>query len=216
MNSTTGSLSQAEDDAFKARLLAKNCLLYENDPAPALLNVGTRLKPLKIPRSEAWQLSYSMHVLRDLDGDHARLSAARQVCAERQNEASSALCTSLAPKTLRSRPLVQVTGVMIRALRSRERTCYVPMGGLSPGSSGHSEQRNIAAHLRTSSWPPALRAGTAGVHAPSLKGSCRPSVGSGVLTTGAAPRCCPRSCRNDRCAAHSGRACSTRRCRRWR
>lgn len=89
MNPTAGSLSQAEEDAFTARLCARNCLLYENDPGPELLNVGTRLKPLEIPRSEAWQLSYSMHVLRDLDGDHARLIAARQVCVERQNQAST-------------------------------------------------------------------------------------------------------------------------------
>jgi hypothetical protein len=63
---------------------ARNCLPRERDNGPALLNVGTRLKPLKIPRSEAWQQSYSMWVLRDCEGDHARIIAARQACAERQ------------------------------------------------------------------------------------------------------------------------------------
>jgi hypothetical protein len=78
--------SQAENDALQAFICARNCLLYENDSGPELLNVGTTHRPLKIPRSEAWQQSYSMHVLRDCDADHARLLTARQVCRERGAE----------------------------------------------------------------------------------------------------------------------------------
>jgi hypothetical protein len=80
------SRSQAEEDASKAWLLAGNCLLYENDRGPELLNVGTGLKPLDVPRSQAWQLSYSMSVLIECNGDHARLLAARQACAEHPDD----------------------------------------------------------------------------------------------------------------------------------
>jgi hypothetical protein len=82
MTTAADARSQAEEDAFQAWINARNCLLYENDQGPELLNVGTRLKPLRIPRSEAWQQSYSMHVLVHCKGDHARLTAARQKCAE--------------------------------------------------------------------------------------------------------------------------------------
>jgi hypothetical protein len=60
MNTTVDRHSQAKEDAFHAWLNAANCLLYENDPGEARLNVATPLKPLLIPRSEAWQQSYSM------------------------------------------------------------------------------------------------------------------------------------------------------------
>jgi hypothetical protein len=74
------SRGQAEKDALQAYICARNCLLYESDPGPERLNVGTELHPLYIPRSEAWQESYAMHVVRDCDGDHGRLLAARQEC----------------------------------------------------------------------------------------------------------------------------------------
>jgi len=86
MNTAVDGRSQAEEDAFHARLNAANCLLYENDPGEARLNVGTPLKPLLIPRSEAWQQSYSMRLLRECNGDKTRLLGARQECVKRQNE----------------------------------------------------------------------------------------------------------------------------------
>jgi hypothetical protein len=58
MNTAADSHSQAEDDAFEALRSARNCLLYENDPGDELLNVGTPRRPLLIPGSEAWQLTY--------------------------------------------------------------------------------------------------------------------------------------------------------------
>jgi hypothetical protein len=85
MTTAPDSLSQAEQDAVHAHLCARNCLIHEDRPGPKLLNVGTELKPLRIPQSEAWQQSYSMHVLIECEGDHARLLAARKICAERQD-----------------------------------------------------------------------------------------------------------------------------------
>jgi hypothetical protein len=70
-------------DAGAALLLARNCLLYEKDSGPAELNVGTPKVAFRIPRSEAWQLSYAMHLVNDLDGDAARIAAARAECTSR-------------------------------------------------------------------------------------------------------------------------------------
>jgi hypothetical protein len=85
--SAVDSHSQAEEDASQALLHAQNCLLYENDPGPELLNVGTQLKPLRIPRSEAWQETYAMRMLIKCDGDHDRLTAARHASAAHQHAA---------------------------------------------------------------------------------------------------------------------------------
>jgi hypothetical protein len=74
--------TQAENDVLQARLNARNCLLYENDPGPAELNVGTASEPRMLPRSEAWQHAYALYLLVDLDADHARLTAAASKCRE--------------------------------------------------------------------------------------------------------------------------------------
>ena len=83
VNDAADSGSQAEEDASYAWLGASNCLPHEGAGGPELLNVGTPLRPLKIPRSEAWQQSYSMHLLVNCEADHARLLAARELCAAR-------------------------------------------------------------------------------------------------------------------------------------
>jgi hypothetical protein len=84
------SSSQAEQDAAQAWLGASNCLPHEGAGGPELLNVGTPLRPLKIPRSEAWQQSYSMLLLVDCEADHTRLLAARELCAARVRDVGSA------------------------------------------------------------------------------------------------------------------------------
>lgn len=70
---------EACPDALKAVGLARNCLLYENDPGPdrLLLNLP---ESLRISRSEAWQLTYTMSLHKDCEGDTARLTAARAAC----------------------------------------------------------------------------------------------------------------------------------------
>jgi hypothetical protein len=69
-----------KEDFWQVRLLARNCVLREDDPGPALLNVGSRDDPRLVPRSEAWQHTYAMHVLVDLEGDHARITSAGRSC----------------------------------------------------------------------------------------------------------------------------------------
>jgi hypothetical protein len=83
------SSSQAEQDAAQAWLGASNCLPHEGAGGPELLNVGTPLRPLKIPRSETWQQSYSMLLLVNCEADHARLLAARERLAVRVRDAAS-------------------------------------------------------------------------------------------------------------------------------
>jgi hypothetical protein len=87
VNDAANSMSQAEQDASQAWLAARNCLPNEGADGPALLNVGTPLRPLKIPRSEAWQESYFMILMKNCGADHARLLAAREVCAARSSDA---------------------------------------------------------------------------------------------------------------------------------
>jgi hypothetical protein len=66
-------------DAAQAASLAANCLLYENDPGPDKLQANLP-GSLRIPRSESWQLSYAMNLLKHCEGDTRRLAAARSAC----------------------------------------------------------------------------------------------------------------------------------------
>ena len=75
-------MAQAEQDRLNAWSYASNCLLYEADPGPALLDVGSESEPRLVPRSEAWQHTYAQQVLVKLDGDHARLTATAERCRE--------------------------------------------------------------------------------------------------------------------------------------
>jgi hypothetical protein len=71
---------QLREDALGAWSAALNCLLYEKDPGPEQLNVGTQNKPMMVPRDQAWQQSYATFVLARFGGDHARLKAAARQC----------------------------------------------------------------------------------------------------------------------------------------
>lgn len=74
---------QLRKDALQAWSLALNCLLYEKDPGPEQLNVGTERHPMMVPRDQAWQQAYAMYALVRFDGDHARIkAAARQSLAD--------------------------------------------------------------------------------------------------------------------------------------
>jgi hypothetical protein len=77
-----GQRTQADRDAANALLNARNCITHEETPGHAELNVGTDSEPRMLPRSEAWQHSYAMWVLIDLDGDHARLVTTSARCRE--------------------------------------------------------------------------------------------------------------------------------------
>jgi hypothetical protein len=78
----TGTTAQAEKDRLDAWSYAWNCLLHEADNGPAELNVGSEQEPRLVPRSEAWQHAYAMHLLVSCDGDHARLTATAERCRE--------------------------------------------------------------------------------------------------------------------------------------
>jgi hypothetical protein len=75
--------TQLEEDAFQAWINARNCLLYEKDPGPDRLNVGTTQEPRMVPRAEAWQHGYALRVLVQCNGDHSRLAAAARQCQEK-------------------------------------------------------------------------------------------------------------------------------------
>ncbi|MCF7552188.1 hypothetical protein [Pseudonocardia sp. WMMC193] len=71
-----GGGSQAEADAHLAWSLAANCLLYESDPGPAVLNVASAAEPVWMDRSTAWQDSFARYLLEHLDADPDRLHRA--------------------------------------------------------------------------------------------------------------------------------------------
>jgi hypothetical protein len=81
--------TQVEEDAFQAWIYASNCLLYENDPGPAELNTGTADEPRMVPRAQAWQHAYALHVLVQCEADHARLAAAGRQCRAGMADASA-------------------------------------------------------------------------------------------------------------------------------
>lgn len=76
-----GGGSPAEADARLAWSLAANCLLYESDPGPAVLNVASAAEPVWMDRSTAWQDSYARYLLEHLDADPDRLRAAHTAAA---------------------------------------------------------------------------------------------------------------------------------------
>ena len=55
--------------------LAANCLLYEEDPGPAEVNVASDAEPRMVPRREAWRDYYARYLLNELDADLARVGA---------------------------------------------------------------------------------------------------------------------------------------------
>lgn len=83
--------TQVEEDAFQAWIYASNCLLYENDPGPAELNTGTAEEPRMVPRAQAWQHAYALHVLVQCEADHARLTAAARKCRAGITDAAARL-----------------------------------------------------------------------------------------------------------------------------
>ena len=77
---SSGHEAASRRGRLQAWVYARNCLLYENDPGPWELNVGTHDKPVMIPREQAWQDAYAMNVLVHCDGQYARLKAAAGKC----------------------------------------------------------------------------------------------------------------------------------------
>ena len=74
----SGPLKQAERDVVTAWSCAANCLLYEDDPGPAQLNIGSATEPVWVSRAQAWQDAYAHCLLEALDADLARIQAAAE------------------------------------------------------------------------------------------------------------------------------------------
>jgi len=62
---------------------AANCLLYERDPGPAELNIGSEAEPHFVSRSDAGQDFYARYLLTQLDGDSDRLQNTANRCRRR-------------------------------------------------------------------------------------------------------------------------------------
>lgn len=77
---------QDDEDAFKVLLYARNSFCLERRDGSSLLNVGTKLNPLRIPATEAWQQSYAMLTLSHCTGSHRRLQDARRACVRHEAE----------------------------------------------------------------------------------------------------------------------------------
>jgi hypothetical protein len=75
------SRSQADEDEFRAWVLASNCLLYEADGGPDV-NWGTDDERVMTSHAEATQVTYAKHLLLDLDADIERLRATAERCQQ--------------------------------------------------------------------------------------------------------------------------------------
>lgn len=62
-------------DLVDAWVCATNCRLYEKDPGPDELNIGSGIEPLMVSRREAWRDFYTHVLLGDLDADRDRITA---------------------------------------------------------------------------------------------------------------------------------------------
>jgi hypothetical protein len=67
-------------DARTAYWLAANCRLYEDDPGPAQVNIGSDHEPHLVSRTEAWRSVYAQFLLIELAADHTRARAAAEHC----------------------------------------------------------------------------------------------------------------------------------------
>jgi hypothetical protein len=73
---------RAEADARQAWIYASNCRLYEDDPGPRQLNIGSQHEPRWVSRAYAWRDAYAHYLLVDLDADHHRILAAARAARQ--------------------------------------------------------------------------------------------------------------------------------------
>lgn len=84
--SAGASGDQLAEDVHQAWVLASNCAIYEADPGPAQVNIGTAEKPVTVSWAESWRISYARQLLTELDVDAARINAAGAGCIARGAE----------------------------------------------------------------------------------------------------------------------------------
>jgi len=69
-------MSETNDQSTLFSLVA-NCSLYEEDPQPAQMNIGTATEPRMVASSEGWRDYYARYLIQDLDADLARITSVR-------------------------------------------------------------------------------------------------------------------------------------------
>jgi hypothetical protein len=73
-------MSHHESDSTLVWSLAANCRLYEDDPGPRQLNVGSATEPRYVPRSEALRDLYASQLVLGVDADTSRIDALADRC----------------------------------------------------------------------------------------------------------------------------------------
>lgn len=68
------SHATSAEDLTLAWTYATNCSLYEEDPGPSELNIGSSLEPRLVTRAEAFRDLYAHLLLEDLGADHERIT----------------------------------------------------------------------------------------------------------------------------------------------
>lgn len=69
-----------QDDGVLVWSLACNCLLYEEDPGPSSINIGSRTEPKMVGSSQAWRELYARLLTEQVQADVARIDAASADC----------------------------------------------------------------------------------------------------------------------------------------
>jgi hypothetical protein len=73
----------SDEDQATLYSLAANCSLYEEDPQPARMNIGSVAEPMMVTTAVGWRDFYARHLLVRLGADVERVAG---VCAWAQQE----------------------------------------------------------------------------------------------------------------------------------
>jgi len=78
--STVDVMTTRPSDEALAWSLAANCRLYEEDPGPPEVNVGSDTEKRLVSRTDAWRDYYARQLLLGLDAQRSRLEALTDQC----------------------------------------------------------------------------------------------------------------------------------------
>lgn len=85
------------DDQTLAWVYAANCSLYEEDPDPPYVNIGSPIEPVVVSRTEAYRDLYARLLLLDFDADPQRITAlTRLIDRAERHSPTAALVWSIA------------------------------------------------------------------------------------------------------------------------
>lgn len=110
------------EDLTLAWSYAANCSLYEEDPGPAELNIGSSLEPHLVSRVEAFRDLYAHLLLEQLGADPARIAALAHLVhrAGKRNSSAGVLWGIAADLCQRARSILDGAGAVDDA-RARRR-----------------------------------------------------------------------------------------------